>query len=126
MISKLKNSLTPRRVLGLLLLVSLLKGLTWSILVPPLQANDEDQHFAYAQEIVRQRTLLISPSAEMPEERALLWNLSSPIRLSYERETIDLSPVGLAEIKSLRSRIFSPAARSNLVVSQLEIDGYNR
>lgn len=119
MISKLKNFLTPRRVLGLLLLVSFLKGLTWSILVPPLQANDEDQHFAYAQEIVRQRTWLISPSAEMPEERALLWNLSSPIRLSYQRETIDLSPVGLAEIKSLRSRIFSPAARANLVPAML-------
>ena len=39
----------PRTILVLVAMVALAHGLFWSILIPPFQAPDETEHFAYAQ-----------------------------------------------------------------------------
>jgi hypothetical protein len=109
----------PRQVLLLLLLVTLLKGWLWSVVVPIWQASDEDRHYSYAQEVVRQRTLAVSNPQQMPEEQLLLWNLLLPRLIFVHREPVNLSPTVLAQIDTVMHRLDSPAAHTTLVPSDL-------
>lgn len=105
----------PRRILLLLLLVTLLKGWLWSVVVPIWQAYDEDPHFGYAQEVARQRTWPVVPPSLVPEEQVILWYMVYPPRLAHWREPLDLSPDARAEIADLKQQLDTPAARTNLV-----------
>lgn len=49
--------MTKNKLLSLLLLITFLKGLVWSILIPPFQAPDEQNHFAYLQ-LVSEKNLI--------------------------------------------------------------------
>lgn len=106
---------TPRGMLALLLVVTLCKGWLWSIVVPTWQANDEDQHFGYAQEIVRQKTLNVTMPEQVPLERARLWEMLSPLRYSAQREPFDLSPEGIAQLQKFKAQLDAPEARTQLV-----------
>jgi len=106
---------TPRQMLALLLVVTLFKGWLWSGVVPMWQANDEDQHFGYAQEIVRQGTLAVAIPKDVPLERALLWNMIPPLRLSAQREPFDLSAEGIAQLAQFKQQLDAPEARTRLV-----------
>ncbi|MCI0477060.1 MAG: glycosyltransferase [Anaerolineales bacterium] len=106
---------TPRQILGLLLVITLFKGWLWSGVIPMWQANDEDQHFGYAQEIVRQGTLAVAVPEQVPLERVLLWNMISPLRLSAQREPFDLSSEGVAQLVQFKRQLDTPEARATLV-----------
>lgn len=110
-----QRATTPRGMLVLLLVVTLCKGWLWSIIVPMWQANDEDQHFGYAQEIVRQGTLNVAMPEQVPLERALLWEMLSPLRYSAQREPFDLSAEGIAQLQNFNAQLDSPEARATLV-----------
>jgi glycosyltransferase involved in cell wall biosynthesis/4-amino-4-deoxy-L-arabinose transferase-like glycosyltransferase len=101
-----------RRAFIALLIVTFLKGWLWSVIVPPWQASDEDQHFGYAQEVARQQTWPVSPPATVPIERVRLWELVDVLRVSGQREPIDLSPVGRAQLDRLLRQLDEPAART--------------
>jgi len=101
-----------RRILLLLLIVTLLKGWLWSVVVPVWQANDEDQHFGYAQEVARQRAWPVAPPSQVTEERAVLWQL---FYLWGQRGSwAALSPAEQTEVTRLAHRLESPAVRTNL------------
>lgn len=108
-------SATPRQMLALLLVITLFKGWLWSGVIPMWQANDEDQHFGYAHEIVRQGTLAIAPPEQVPLERVLLWNMISPLRLSAQREPFDLSAEGGAQLRDFKAHLDMSEARTALV-----------
>jgi 4-amino-4-deoxy-L-arabinose transferase-like glycosyltransferase len=65
-----------RRLIWLLLLVTLVKGVVWSIIVPPWRAPDEDTHFEYAQIIERFAILHPDPGSWKPEELAILLDIA--------------------------------------------------
>lgn len=71
--SNLGDHVTPRRILGLLLAVSLLKGLVWSIIIPPWHAPDESTHFIYGQMIQRDHTVHPGDSFWRPWEIGISW-----------------------------------------------------
>jgi hypothetical protein len=76
----------------LLLLATLLKGLTWSVVVPPWHAPDENTHFLYGQFIERFHTLHPAPDAWRPAEVGQLWVLAQLPEVRYHRSTpLDLS-----------------------------------
>jgi len=81
-----------RFTICLLLLVTLVKGVVWSILVPPWNAPDEDTHFEYAQIIERFAILHPDPGSWKPEELAILLNLAQirPAAFNINR-LVDLS-----------------------------------
>ncbi len=112
---KLRGLARPQSILLLLLLITLLKGWLWSVIVPMWQANDEESSFGYAQEIARQHTWWALSSQQVTEERALLWELLRPFKLSGQREPLDLSPAGLDQINSLKRQLDTPAARTTSV-----------
>ncbi|HZY40758.1 MAG TPA: hypothetical protein VFF59_02030, partial [Anaerolineae bacterium] len=103
-----------RRAFIALLIVTFLKGWLWSVIVPPWQASDEDQHFGYAQEVARQQTWPVSPPSTVPIERVWLWDLADVLRVSGQREPLDLSPAGRAEIDRLMRQLDDPAAHTTL------------
>jgi len=82
---------TPRHAIWLLLGLTLLKGLTWSIIVPPWHAPDEPQHFLYGQSIERQQTLWISPSNLAPREALILFDLIQFNSVRYKSAIFDFS-----------------------------------
>ncbi len=86
------SSRLARHGLALLLLVTLLKGLAWSVLIPPWQALDEAQHFLYAQHVSRFRTLRVPPNAPKPEEA---WRMADLVQ--YEAVRFDVRPLGLPD-----------------------------
>lgn len=61
--------------LTLLLLVSLFKGITWSLLIPPLYGFDEPMHLMYGRSIVNTHSLRIKPSTLVPLD---IWELDEP------------------------------------------------
>ncbi len=65
-----------RTALLWLLFAALLKGVAWSLIVPPWQAPDEPQHYLYGFEIGRQRTTNIVISGEVPADAWQLATLS--------------------------------------------------
>jgi GT2 family glycosyltransferase len=80
-----------RHGLALLLLATLLKGLAWSVVVPPLHANDEVPHFLYAQSVERSGSWQPDWGDSIPTELATLRDLAQleyaiepprPMRLS--------------------------------------------
>ncbi|MBI5563604.1 MAG: glycosyltransferase [Chloroflexi bacterium] len=103
-----------RRAFIALLIVTFLKGWLWSIIIPPWQASDEDQHFGYAQEVARQQTWPVNPPSAVPIERVWLWELADVLRVSGQREPIDLSPAGRAQLDRLLRQLDEPAARTTL------------
>ncbi len=101
--------------LVMLLLVTFLKGWLWSAAIPMWQSSDEDRHFGYAQEIVRQQTWPLTPPQAVPIERSLSWELMDPLRLSGQREPLDLSPAGLQRLRDRMQQLNDPAVRTDLV-----------
>ena len=65
-----------RHGLALVLLGTLLKGLTWSIVIPPWHGPDENRHFLYGQILERFRTVQIEPNSWWPEEARRLTRLA--------------------------------------------------
>ena len=59
-----------RHGLALLLVATLIKGLAWSVIVPPWHSYDEPQHFLYGQSVERRATLRVPPGLQLPRE---LW-----------------------------------------------------
>lgn len=92
MISRLSKLITPRRALALLLWLTLLKGLAWSVIVPPWHAPDEITHFTYAQIIARFGVLHPSPGNWMNAEIGSSWDLAQihPVRFDPS-QILDLS-----------------------------------
>lgn len=111
----IRHLMYEHRLLCILLVVTLLKGWLWGSVVPIWQAYDEDQHFGYVQEIVRQRTLAVSPPASVPLERQLLWDMVDPFRISGQREPYDLSPEGVSSLQIAKSQLGAPTARADNV-----------
>ncbi|MHB0857156.1 MAG: glycosyltransferase [Anaerolineae bacterium] len=60
----------------LLLLVTLVRGLVWSIVVPPFHAPDERNHVQYAQRIARFGSSEVTAETYMPEEIILYGSLT--------------------------------------------------
>lgn len=71
-----------RFAICILLLVTLVKGVVWSILVPPWHAPDENSHFEYAQIIERFGILHPEPGSWQLAEIGASWNLAQihPVR----------------------------------------------
>lgn len=103
-----------RRAFIALLIVTFLKGWLWSILVPPWQASDEDQHFGYAQEVARQQAWPVQPPSAVPIERVWLWELADVPTVSGQREPLDLTAAARPQLDRLVRQLDEPAARSTL------------
>ena len=80
-----------RHGLALVLLVTLVKGLAWSIIVPPWHAPDEISHFIYGQAIARFGTNRIEPNTWLPYEIGRLWVLIQAQQVRYQPVALDLS-----------------------------------
>jgi hypothetical protein len=82
----------PRITICLLLLVTLAKGVVWSILIPPWHAPDENNHFEYAQIIERFGMLHPDPGLWRLRELSLSWTIAQiyPVRFDPSR-ILDLS-----------------------------------
>ncbi|MHB1295904.1 MAG: glycosyltransferase [Anaerolineae bacterium] len=65
------TTVLARRALTLLILVTLVSGLVWSIVVPPFHAPDERSHFQYAQRIARFGSAEVTAEHYMPDEVGL-------------------------------------------------------
>lgn len=81
-----------RSAVCLLLLVTLVKGVVWSILVPPWHAPDENSHFEYAQIIERYGILHPEPDSWQLAEVGVSWTLAQihPVRFD-SKLYLDLS-----------------------------------
>jgi glycosyltransferase involved in cell wall biosynthesis len=87
-----------RHGLALVLLVTLFKGLVWSVVVPPWHAPDENGHFLHAQLIERFHLLRAEPGAWRPQEVGRLWLLAQLPEVRYSPAPLDLSDrAGIAE-----------------------------
>ncbi len=80
-----------RHGLALLLLATLLKGLAWSVVVPPWHAPDEQQHFLYGQSVERSQTLRVVPSLWVPLEARQLFMLIQFSAVRYGGQPLDLT-----------------------------------
>lgn len=81
-----------RRGLTLLLAATLVKGVAWSIIVPPWHAPDEMQHFFYSQIIERFRTLEVEPGNASPREAGRLYRLVQATEVRFDpSRPLDLS-----------------------------------
>ncbi len=109
------HALAKHKLLALLLLATFLKGWVWSVVVPLWQACDEYSHFGYVQEVTRQCAWPIWPPKQIPTERVLSWDLMRPFDLSGQREPLDLSLAGLAQIDGLKQRLDTPSAHTDLL-----------
>jgi Predicted membrane protein (DUF2142) len=88
----------PRWALFLLLLATLLKGLAWSMIIPPWHSADEQQHFLYGQSIERFRSLRIVPPLQVPLEAEKLFELIQFGAVRYAHQPLDLTDrAGIAE-----------------------------
>lgn len=88
----------PRRVIWLLLLITLVKGIAWSIIIPPWHAPDEITHFTYAQLIERFHVFHPDPGQWVNEEIGASWQIAQihPVR-GDQTKILDLSDrVGIA------------------------------
>lgn len=84
-------AILARHGLALLLLATLLKGLAWSVVVPPLHAHDEVPHFLYAQSVERSGTLQVRWGDRIPEEMALLRQVTQLDWAVWPARPLDLS-----------------------------------
>ena len=80
-----------RHGLVLILLVTLFKGLTWSIVIPPWHAPDENDHFRYARQIARFHSLETDPGRWAAVEDGALWRLAQLNDVRYTEATLDLA-----------------------------------
>jgi len=80
-----------RRGLAVLLAATLLKGLAWSVIVPPWHAPDEMQHLFYAQIIERFHTLEVRPDNHLPREADVLYQLAQIREVRFVDRPLDLS-----------------------------------
>lgn len=101
MISKFYKLFTPRSGLALLLLLTLLKGLAWSVIVPPWHAPDEITHFTYAQIIERFGVLHPSPGNWLNAEIGSSWDLAQIHPVRYDPSKI----LDLSDRKTISGRI---------------------
>ena len=102
-----------RVALALVLLLSLLRGLAWATVVPPLHPNDEAQHLLRVRSLAGQLPLdppTATDPATVPLDLALLGRLVGMGVVERDRSLrIDLDPARAAD---LRRRMDDPAARS--------------
>jgi len=96
---------TSRHAIWLLLGLTLVKGLTWSIIVPPWHTSDEPQHFLYGQSIERQQTLWISPSNLAPREALILFDLIQFNSVRYKSAIFDFSDSIFPTAPALRLKL---------------------
>jgi 4-amino-4-deoxy-L-arabinose transferase-like glycosyltransferase len=102
--------------LVLLLLVTVLKGLLWSSIVPIWHAPDEPGHFEYAQAILRTGTPLLPPLSELPLEVQLLNQMMQIDRVAFNRQaTLDFRDS--AGIEALKMRLQDRNCKSLLLPS---------
>ncbi|MFN8554574.1 MAG: hypothetical protein U0103_24150 [Candidatus Obscuribacterales bacterium] len=76
----------PKVALILIVAASLLKGIVWSLVVPPLYGFDEPQHLIYGRYILKTHNLRIKPTTLIPLD---IWELDEPPdkRTRFETET---------------------------------------
>jgi GT2 family glycosyltransferase/4-amino-4-deoxy-L-arabinose transferase-like glycosyltransferase len=99
-----------RRGLALLLAATLVKGVAWSIIVPPWHAPDEIQHFFYSQIIERFRTLQVEPDNWGPQEAGQLFSLVQAAEVRFDSSRpLDLSDRG--DIASQLAALEDPAVK---------------
>lgn len=101
-----------RAALPLLLLAAVFKGLAWSLIVPAWQAPDEPQHFLYAHEIARQRSIHIAPDEWVPADAWRLAEFASFWRAASGRP-LDLA--NTARVSRALQSIDGPAVRQQRV-----------
>lgn len=86
-----KNT-APRFTIVLLLLVTAVKGVLWSIIIPPWHAPDENSHFEYAQIIERFGSLHPDPDSWYSDEIAISWQAAQLPRVRFNPSVfLDLS-----------------------------------
>ncbi len=105
-------SLLARRGLAILLVATLLNGLTWSIVVPPLYGPDESVHFLYGQTIERTGRLRFQRRTKglwWPRELRLLERLAQVGTVRGSGQTLDLSD--RASLAGAIAATDDPAAR---------------
>jgi 4-amino-4-deoxy-L-arabinose transferase-like glycosyltransferase len=110
-------SLLARHGLALLLLATLFKGLTWSVMYPPWHAPDEPQHFLYGQNVERQGTLLVRPTTWLPEEAV---RFAACVQFERARRAT-LLPLNLADEKTIAAAFATlndPRIKRHVVVDQ--------
>jgi glycosyltransferase involved in cell wall biosynthesis len=90
-----------RRGLALLLAATLVKGLAWSIIVPPWHAPDEMQHFYYSQIIERFRTLQVEPGNSTPQEAGRLFALVQASDVRFDPS----HPLDLSDQEAIASQL---------------------
>jgi hypothetical protein len=77
----------------LLVVTSILKGLVWCLIIPPLFGMDEPQHFMYARSIARSQCLRIEPNILVPSD---VWDLTQREHFQGVRkraETFSMYPI---------------------------------
>ncbi|BCM90688.1 putative mycofactocin biosynthesis glycosyltransferase MftF [Abditibacteriota bacterium] len=82
-----------------LLVAALLKGIAWSLIVPPWQAPDEPQHYLYGFEIGRQHTTHIVTDSNVPSDA---WQLAT---LSPHYKFVPGQQLNLSDPKAVESAI---------------------
>lgn len=103
------------RGLILLLLVTLSKGLLWSIVIPPWHTPDEQLHFLYAQVVSRLHTLRVPPRPWVPLEAHELWELTQCSTVRGQSHGLDLSDrVGIAR---RLARLTHPEIKQTYVIN---------
>ena len=120
MILHLRAWASPRHILLLLLAITLLKGLAWSIIVPPWHAPDENTHFMYGQMIERFSVLHPTPSIWVNGEINVSWDLAQihPVRFDPSKY-LDLSH--RKTIAEKIARVGSPELKRAYVYNERKI-----
>lgn len=102
-----------RFTIFLLLLVTLVKGVVWSILVPPWHAPDESFHFHYGQMIERAQTWHPSPTFGRAPEIGISYLLAQVPRVRFN-PLVPLDLTDRIQIADERVRLQNPLVKENV------------
>ena len=94
------NSRLSRHIPILLVLIALIKGIVWSLFMPPFFGQDEHEHFMVAQQIARNQSLKVEYSTKIPYE--VYW-LYRSVQVAHPDP--QLKPMDLTDIDALQKNM---------------------
>jgi hypothetical protein len=101
--------LIAHRLLGLLLLVTAVKGVFWAAAFPPIQPADEIHHIGYARDIAAQGTLAVTARDVFTPEEVIVLDIARVVEVSGFRRPLDLSPARVEAIAHSKKQLRTAA-----------------
>ena len=97
----------------LLVLITLVQGVVWSLFIPPFFGQDEIEHFMTAQTIARRKRLAPEYTSEIPYEVYLLYRT-----VQVAQPDPEFKPMDLSDPESIRrdlKRLTDPGIQSKMI-----------